>query len=88
VLDALATRRSSRPVRAPVVVLAVVVGFAPPARIVSRGLLLVMGGVMAAAIGRVLYQGCSHLEIDTLEALRRHRLSDFAHPQGGSFTVE
>jgi len=44
-----------------VVVLAFVVGFALPARIVSRCLLVVMGGVGVAAIGRVLCQSRSHV---------------------------
>jgi hypothetical protein len=42
------------------VVLAFVVGFAPPARIVAHEHLLVMGRLDAAAIERVLGQSCSH----------------------------
>jgi zinc dependent phospholipase C len=59
--DAVATRRSTRSGPVPVVVLAFVVGFALPARIVSRDLLLVMGGVVAVAIRCVLCQSRSHL---------------------------
>jgi hypothetical protein len=35
----------------PAVVFAFVVGFAPPPRIIPRGFLLVIGGVVALAIG-------------------------------------
>jgi hypothetical protein len=60
VLDAVTTRRSTGRASLSVVVFAFVVGFALPARIVSRDLLLFTPGVMAAAIGGVLWQSRSH----------------------------
>jgi len=44
-----------------VIVFALVVRFAPPARIIPRDLLPVVGSLAAAAIGSLLRQGRSHL---------------------------
>ena len=59
--NAVAKRRSTRPVPLSLVVLTFVVGFAPPARIVAYEQLFVMSRVDAAAIKRVLGQSRSHL---------------------------
>ncbi len=61
VLDAVPKRRSARAFPVPVVVFAFVVRLAPPARIVPRELLLVVGGVAAAPIKSLLSCSGSHL---------------------------
>ena len=52
--DAVAKGCSGRPVPVAVVVFAFVVGFAPPARIVPRDLLPLIGAFAAAVIGPLL----------------------------------
>jgi len=59
VLDAVAKRCPAGPV--PVVVFALAAGFAPPARIVPRELLLIVGSFVAAAVNSLLCHSGSHL---------------------------
>lgn len=87
VLDAVAKWRSARLGPVPVVVFTIVAGFAPPARIIPRDLLLVIGGVVALPIGRLLRQIRSHLmtpKPDTLGPLGPRRLPHCGTPPEGA----